>query len=208
MPWREELREGDRYAVRRLVEATGFFSREEQEIAVELVEEALGQGHASGYEFIFLDSLARPDDLQGYTCFGPVPSRPGSYDLYWIAVAPAQQRHGLGKRLLEETERRALARGATEMFIDTAGRAQYFPTRSFYERMGYGIFEIVSDYYAPGDDKVVYRKAFRARSGEGDRKLHAQQQKGGENRAQHDATTPAQDAFRVVDAGNEGRHRE
>jgi ribosomal protein S18 acetylase RimI-like enzyme len=160
--WRDELRESDRHAVRRLVEATGFFCPEEQEIAVELVEETLGQGKASGYEFLFLDSVAKPEDLQGYTCFGPIPSRPGSYDLYWIAVAPAQQRHGLGKRLLEETERRAFAQGATEMFIDTAGRAQYHPTRSFYERMGYQTFEIVPDFYAPGDDKVVYRKTIRA----------------------------------------------
>jgi GNAT superfamily N-acetyltransferase len=162
MPWRDEPRDSDRYAVRRLVEATGFFCPEEEEIAVELVEETLAHGKASGYAFLFLDGAARPDDLRGYTCFGAIPSRPGCYDLYWIVVAPAEQRHGLGKRLLEETERRALAQGATEMFIDTSGRAQYLPTRSFYERMGYKTFEIVSDFYAPGDDKVVYRKALPA----------------------------------------------
>lgn len=166
MRWRDEPREGDRDAVRRLVEATGFFSREEQEIAVELVEETLVQGKASGYEFVFLDSVAVPEKLRGYTCFGPIPSRPGSYDLYWIAVAPDEQRHGLGKRLLEETERRAVGRGATDMYIDTAGRAQYLPTRSFYEGMGYKTREVVPDFYGPGDDKVVYRKALRLDPGD------------------------------------------
>ena len=158
MHWRDELRESDRQAVRRLVEATCFFSAEEQDIAVELVEEALSQGKASGYEFIFLDVDSSSHELQGYTCFGPIPSRPGSYDLYWIAVAPCRQRHGLGKQLLQETERCALVQGATDIFIDTSGREQYRPTRSFYERMGYTAHEIIPDFYSRGDDKVVYRK--------------------------------------------------
>lgn len=164
MRWRDEPRQSDRQAVRRLVEATCFFSPEEQDIAVELVDEALGQGKASGYEFVFLDSEATRHDLQGYTCFGPIPSRPGSYDLYWIAVVPCHQGHGLGKQLLEETERRALAEGATDMFIDTSGREQYCSTRSFYERMGYRTHEIVPDFYARGDDKVVYHKPLRGGS--------------------------------------------
>jgi len=167
MHWRDELRESDRQAVRRLVEATCFFSPEEQDIAVELVDEALSQGKASGYEFIFLDSDAIPHDLQGYTCFGPIPSRPGSYDLYWIAVAPGRQRHGFGKQLLAETERRALVQGATDMFIDTSGREQYCPTRSFYERMGYMAHEIIPDFYSRGDDKVVYRKQLLAGHAQG-----------------------------------------
>jgi|SRR5918995_3139994 ribosomal protein S18 acetylase RimI-like enzyme len=162
MHWRDELRESDRQAVRRLVEATCFFSPEEQDIAVELVDEALSQGKASGYEFIFLDSDATREELQGYSCFGPIPTRPRSYDLYWIAVAPCHQRHGVGRQLLEETERRALAQGAMDMFIDTSGREQYCPTRSFYERMGYRAHEIFPDFYARGDDKVVYRKQLRA----------------------------------------------
>jgi hypothetical protein len=51
------------------------------------------------------------------------------------------------------------------MFIDTSGRDQYRPTRSFYERMGYRTREIIPDFYAPGDDKVVYHKELRAGSG-------------------------------------------
>jgi GNAT superfamily N-acetyltransferase len=159
------LRESDRSAVDRLVAATGFFSPEEQGIAVELVDETLSLGKASGYEFIFVDSETIPRDLKGYTCYGAIPSRPRSFDLYWIVVAPDHQGRGLGKRLLAETERRALAQGATEMFIDTSGRGQYLPTRSFYERTGYATHEVVRDFYAPGDDKVIYRKRFASATG-------------------------------------------
>jgi D-alanine-D-alanine ligase len=158
MRWRDQVRETDRQAVRRLVLSTSFFSAEELEIAVELVDEALSCGSASGYEFIFADAGNPGGDLLGYVCFGPIPSRPGAFDLYWIAVSPKCQRHGLGKELIREAERRAALAGATEMYIDTSGRSQYQPTRSFYERAGYTTHEVQPAFYAPGDDKVVYRK--------------------------------------------------
>ncbi|MEX2126461.1 MAG: GNAT family N-acetyltransferase [Woeseia sp.] len=150
--------ESDRQSVRRLVVSTCFFSPEEQDIAVELVDEALSAGKSSGYDFVFADNEQVPGDLLGYACFGPIPARPCSFDLYWIAVSPSRQRHGLGKQLLEEAEQRALQQGAADMFIDTSGRDQYRPTRAFYERMGYRPHEVVPDFYASGDDKVVYRK--------------------------------------------------
>ncbi|MGH8195390.1 MAG: GNAT family N-acetyltransferase [Woeseiaceae bacterium] len=156
MQWRYHVRVADRDAVRRLVAETGFFSAPEQDIAVELVDDTLAQGRASGYEFVFAD--APGGALQGYACFGPInPPLPG-FDLYWIAVSPAYQGNGLGTRLLREAERLAQAQGATEMYIDTAGRAQYRPTRAFYERAGYRIHEVVPDFYSTGDDKVVYGK--------------------------------------------------
>jgi ribosomal protein S18 acetylase RimI-like enzyme len=158
MQWRDQVCDNDRLAVRQLVTATGFFSPAEQDIAVELVHDTLTQGEAAGYEFLFADNEERPGMLRGYACFGPIPSRSGDYDLYWIAVAPFGQRHGLGRQLVAEAERRAGSRGAISMFIDTSGREQYLPTRAFYERMGYRIHEVVRDFYSPGDDKVVYRK--------------------------------------------------
>ena len=162
MEWRDCVRDTDRDAVLRLVRATGFFTPDEQGIAVELVDEARTLGaDASGYEFIFADS---PDGsgLLGYACFGPITGRPDAFDLYWIAVEPGLQRSGLGRQLIVEAERRAVSRGAAEMYIDTAGRDQYRPTRAFYERMGYERHETVPDFYSPGDDKVVYRKRLDA----------------------------------------------
>jgi ribosomal protein S18 acetylase RimI-like enzyme len=162
MHWRDRVRDSDRQAVRQLVAATGFFNREEEEIAVELVDEALARGRASGYEFIFADAADGSGALLGYSCFGPIDGQPGAFDLYWIAVSPARQRHGLGRQLIDESERRIGAEGGTEVFIDTSGRGQYRPTRDFYERMGYRVHEVLPDYYAPGDDKVIYAKSLKA----------------------------------------------
>lgn len=156
--WRTNVRAGDRSAVGQLVAATGFFSAAEKEVAVELVDEALTRGRASGYYFVFADSPDQPDRLSGYTCFGPIPATQSSFDLYWIAVAPSEQRNGLGRDLLTESERLAKGMGAGKMFVDTSGRKQYAPTRAFYERMGYHKAAVLDDFYAADDAKIVYAK--------------------------------------------------
>lgn len=145
--------------MRALVEETGFFSTEELDVAVELVDETLQRGKASGYEFVFSDKPGSPDRIVGYACFGPIPATESSYDLYWIAVAPGSQRDGLGARLIRESERVAKSQGATQMFVDTAGREQYAPTRAFYERMGYRKVAVLDDFFSPGDAKVIYAKS-------------------------------------------------
>jgi ribosomal protein S18 acetylase RimI-like enzyme len=158
MRWRVAVQESDAAAVYALVRQTGFFSASEENIALELVEETLSTGKASGYEFVFADKPGKPGSLLGYTCYGPIPDTASSFDLYWIAVSPEQQRSGLGTELLRETERLALQQNASRMFVDTSGREQYAPTRNFYERMGYREEARLIDFYAPGDDKVIYAK--------------------------------------------------
>lgn len=157
MAWRDVVRNSDRDAVRSLVAATGFFSPAEEDVAVELVDDALVHGKASEYRFLFADG---PDgEPEGYACYGPVTPGATRFDLYWIVVAPGRQRGGLGRALLAEAECRAVAEGAVEMTIDTAGRPQYAPTRAFYARMGYAVLEVIPGFYSVGDDKVVYRKS-------------------------------------------------
>lgn len=158
MQWRTETRASDAEAVGRLVEDTGFFSPDEQGIAVELVEERLTRGVVSGYEFLFADDPENNDQLLGYTCFGPIPATQSSFDLYWIAVSPTMQRQGVGASLVAETERLARQMGAVRLFVDTAGRPEYAPTRAFYERLGYHLEASLTDFYAPGDAKIIYAK--------------------------------------------------
>lgn len=158
MKWRTNVMATDSAAVRQLVDRTGFFSREEIDVAAELVDETLAKGKEAGYEFVFADAPEQPGTLLGYSCFGAIPATASSYDLYWIAVAPGRQRSGLGADLIRESERLAKAMGATQMFVDTAGREQYAPTRAFYERMGYRKAAVLDDFYAPGDAKVIYAK--------------------------------------------------
>ena len=153
--FRQELRESDRSAIRELAQATGFFHADEVEIAVELVDERLNKGAASGYEFLLAEQDGR---VAGYTCFGPIPCTATSYDLYWIAVHPDQQGQGLGRLLNLETERRIRELGGTRVYAETSSRPQYLSTRTFYERTGYKLAEMLEDFYAPGDGRATYLK--------------------------------------------------
>lgn len=154
--WRLEVGPGDVRAVGGLVTATGFFTEEERRVAEELVSERLRIGAASGYEFVLLE---RAGTLLGYACFGPIACTLSSFDLYWIAVHPSAQRQGLGRRLLEASEALIRAQGGTRVYIETSSRAQYEPTRRFYLGAGYAIEATLTDFYGPGDAKVVLVRA-------------------------------------------------
>jgi len=152
---RTHLVENDLPAIRALVDETRMFSAAEIEIAVELVSEFLQNGAKSGYGF----AVAEIDGtVIGYACFGPVPCTVSSYDLYWIAVHPTQQRHGIGRQLVEHVEHRIAEAGGTRIYVDTSGREAYRPTRAFYERRGYTRAAELPDFYADGDAKVIYLK--------------------------------------------------
>ncbi|MCU0563325.1 MAG: GNAT family N-acetyltransferase [Desulfobacterales bacterium] len=143
-------------AVRAIVASTGFFNPAEIGIAVELVEEWLESGAASGYLFVFAE---RDGAVLGYSCYGPIDGTEGSFDLYWIAVDHGRRRQGLGRVLMQETERLVREASGRRIYAETSGRPQYDPTRRFYARLGFIAETRLRDFYAPGDDKVFYVKA-------------------------------------------------
>lgn len=155
------LQAGDRDAVRRILESTRNFTAVEIGTALELVDEWLRDGEASGYLTYVVDTDAARDSgvtISGYVCFGPAPLTEGTYDLYWIAVDPAAQGRGFGQRLLRYAEDEIRTRGGLLLLIETASQEAYGPTIRFYERAGYDLEARIRGFYRPGDDKLVYAK--------------------------------------------------
>ena len=152
---REELKPGDPARIRNLAAATGFFSREEAEVAAELAEERLTRGAASGYHFLLAEEAG---ELLGFACFGPIPCTRGAYDLYWIVVRPDRQGGGLGRRLLTAAEARIAAAGGRRVYIDTSSRPQYAPTRAFYRACGFREEALLAGFYDQGDGKTIFCK--------------------------------------------------
>jgi ribosomal protein S18 acetylase RimI-like enzyme len=152
---RTRPRLSDVRALRRLVESTDVFYPEEIEIAMELLEERLRRGAKSGYEFIFAEKAG---ELVGYCAWGAVPLTKGSYDLYWIAVAPEAQGLGVGRRLMDLAEREIAKLGGGRLYIETSSRDAYVRTRRFYRAAGYSRAARLQDFYARGDHKVVFCK--------------------------------------------------
>ena len=172
----EPLRAEDRSRVKDILVATGAFGSEEIAVALELFDSvdhvdpdirAEGQDFASSgnagqdYEFVG----ARDDEgmLLGYACVGPTPSTDGTYDLYWLAVAPGAQGRGVGRQLVAFLEQRLSARGARMLVAETSSRADYARTREFYHRAGFAEAARVRDFYAPADDRIIYTTRLTAR---------------------------------------------
>jgi hypothetical protein len=60
--------------------------------------------------------------------------------------------------LVEAVERDVRARGGERIYVETAGRPVYEPTRAFYHRCNYRVDGTFADFYGPGDAKVVFVK--------------------------------------------------
>jgi ribosomal protein S18 acetylase RimI-like enzyme len=142
-----------RAPLERLTAATGLFRPDEVAIAVELLDDALAGDDA--YRFL---GAFTGDDLVGYACWGPTPGTIGTFDLYWIVVDPTRQGQGIGSQLLRAVEDRLTTGDARLVVVETSSRADYAPTRAFYERRGYTQSARLPGYYAPGDDLVIYLK--------------------------------------------------
>jgi ribosomal protein S18 acetylase RimI-like enzyme len=117
-----------------------------------LVDAALGR--ADTYEALVVEGPG----LIGYLCFGATPMTLGTFDIYWIVVAPEAQGRGMGSALLAETERQLAARGARTIRIETSSLEGEGGATRFYERAGYKRVGLIEEFYRPGDDLITLAK--------------------------------------------------
>jgi D-alanine-D-alanine ligase len=146
------LSPADRRRIEEITRAVRVFRKDEVPVALEVFDGVV----AGSPDYVALGAVL-DELLVGWICWGPTPCTLGTYDLYWMAVDPAAQGVGIGSSLLRAMEGR-LAGSARLIVVETAGRPDYRPTRAFYEALGYRKAAIIPDFYAPGDDQVVYVK--------------------------------------------------
>ena len=147
----------DRGRIEEITRAVGVFRDDEIPVALEVFDGAV----AGSPDYLALGAEVE-GRLAGWICWGPTPCTLGTFDLYWMAVAPDLRGAGIGTALLHRMEQR-LVGAARLVVVETAGRPDYAPTRSFYEARGYRRTAVIPDFYAPGDDQVVYTKQLPTR---------------------------------------------
>jgi GNAT superfamily N-acetyltransferase len=146
----------DADSILRLAGAEPLFSKEEADTVAELLEAYLTQDDHEGYFFL---SALDEGKLLGFACYGPTPLTQGTFDLYWIAVSSAARGQGVGRALMAHVEDEVRALGGRMIVLDTSGRLEYEPTRAFYHRIGYTQSATVPDFYAPGDDLIIFSRS-------------------------------------------------
>jgi GNAT superfamily N-acetyltransferase len=149
------LRREDREPIRHLLVETGVFTDEEIGIALELIDMVLDKPEQKDY-FIYVYE----DDgkVLGYYCIGPTPATQSTFDLYWIATKPLEQRKGVGGALDEHAQNLIRSKGGRLVIAETSSQPKYEKTRLFYLTRGYTELSRIRDYYRIGDDLVVYGK--------------------------------------------------
>lgn len=83
----------------------------------------------------------------------------GTWNVLMICVDPAAHGRGIGTALMRHVEDRLRGEGMRVLLVETSGTPGFERTRGFYDMLGYDREARIRDYYAAGDDKVIFRLA-------------------------------------------------
>jgi ribosomal protein S18 acetylase RimI-like enzyme len=153
----------DTPALLAIAAGTGVFKPME----LDALEEVLDDYHAfdweAGHVAVTLEEGGRP---VGFAYYAPAAMTDRTWYLYWIAVEKGTQAKGLGSQLLLRAEADVRAANGRLFLIETSSLPHYEPTQRFYLKHGYEVGTVNRDFYADGDDLVVFRKRMQERPGE------------------------------------------
>jgi ribosomal protein S18 acetylase RimI-like enzyme len=148
------IAKADRGPLLRMLREIPEFKPEEVEVAEELIGLAIADPVGSGYTCLV--AVDEGQEVRGYICFGPTPMTVSSYDLYWIAVDPAVQGRGVGRALYAAFAAELAPLKGAQIRIETSSQESYARTGGFYERLGFTVDGRLRDFYAPGDDLLIF----------------------------------------------------
>lgn len=83
----------------------------------------------------------------------------GAWNMLALAVVPSLQGKGHGGALVAELEATLRDRGQRLLIVDTSGVDAFSRTRQFYRKNGYTEEARIRDFWAAGDDKIVFWKS-------------------------------------------------
>jgi ribosomal protein S18 acetylase RimI-like enzyme len=168
----------DEKTIMDFTEQTGFFRPVEMDIAREVfvdaaiakpgctyqsyiaeIQESIEDGRRARDEGrIVHHPLSIMPCVAGWICFGATPCTLGTFDIYWIVVDMSLQRQGIGRCLLDFARDEIAKQHGRLMVIETSGSGLYEPTQNFYLKNGFFLAGRIPEFYAPGDDKLIYLK--------------------------------------------------
>ncbi len=148
----------DTPALLALTAGTGVFKSHEVETLDEVLADYHAEAHELGHRAYTWDEGG---EVIGFVYYGPAPMTDRTWELWWIVVGKARQGAGLGRRMLEYVEEDVRQHAGRVLLIETSSLPHYEPTRRFYLKYGYTLVAQIPDYYADGDDKVIFSKRIR-----------------------------------------------
>lgn len=141
-----------------LAVSTGLFLPHEADALLrgvldELHGGRLGEDHLAS---VYVDGHVGPP--MGWVYFSRNAMANQIWDLWWIGVDPLLHGQGIGDTLLRFVEAHVHSKGGRMLLIETSSLPKLDRTRRFYAKRGYTVCGQVPDFYADGDDKVIFAK--------------------------------------------------
>jgi ribosomal protein S18 acetylase RimI-like enzyme len=152
-----EARVGDRAGIEEAIRSDGTFKADEIAVALELVDKGIA-GDPDYLLRVVLDDGQDDAPVRGYLCFGRTPMTKATWDLYWVVVHQVARGRGLAAGLVNAMEEEIRTRGGGHVRVETSVSDGYGSARGLYEKLGYPLVATFPDFYAPGDDLLVYYK--------------------------------------------------
>ncbi len=156
---------GDSGTLLRLAQETGVF----KPLEIQALREVLDDYHATnqrlGHHCITFEQAG---EVLGFAYYAPAAMTDRAWYLYWIAVTKHTQAKGIGGKLLRHVEDDIHAQNGRVLLIETSSLPHYELTRKFYLKLHYEQASVLPDFYADGDDLVVFRKRMQPAGGKAD----------------------------------------
>ena len=138
-----------------IARGTGVFKPMEIVALREVLDDYHEDMAALGHRSVTYDQHRQPI---GFAYYAPAEMADRTWYLYWIAVNKDIQAKGVGSKLLHHVEEDIRMAGGRLLLIETSSLAHYDLTRRFYLKHDYDQTAVVKDYYADGDDMVIFSK--------------------------------------------------
>ena len=142
----------DTAAILSIVKESGQFDTD----GLAYVQDTLAQHLASNGEDIWL--TADDGEPVGVAYCAPEPVASGTWNLLMLWTRSDRHGKGHGASLVKQVERELQGRTARLLIVETSGLPEFAPARAFYAKCGFVHEASIKNFFAAGDDKLVFTK--------------------------------------------------
>jgi ribosomal protein S18 acetylase RimI-like enzyme len=141
----------------KIAQETNVFKPHELVALQEVLDDYYAASVHHGHHAVTFEQAGQ---VAGFAYYAPAAMTDRTWYLYWIAVSKQIQARGIGAKLLHHAEEDIRKANGRLFLIETSSLPHYALTRKFYLKYGYEQHAVLHDYYADGDDLVIFRKHF------------------------------------------------
>ncbi|MUH73213.1 GNAT family N-acetyltransferase [Psychrosphaera haliotis] len=141
-----------------------------EELQKVLTESGQFDADSIAYTLETLDNhLENPDDEIWFTALenepvgfaycAPEPVTSGTWNLLMLWTKEGYKGKGFGRSLVSAVESELKSRGARLLIVETSQLPEFETARAFYEKYGFTFEAEVKNFFADGDNKLIYTKS-------------------------------------------------